>query len=1206
MAWVPVGPDFVLAPKNSNYLRVSRRNFFGKQCEVDSIALDPSDPRTLYVVNRPNSGGTSASRTRDDGRSWAPIVDDLQRVDPRIDPSAIAVNPAHAETVYMATWATMGCLVSTNRGEPGSWSAPSTVPGSVYRLVVDPRTASDPARTRIFAATTTGLFISDDGGASWPSTPVVAGDVYSFTAWMPPTGASRYYAGVSFSGLWYATDPLHWTNLSVGIRPTDPLLPAHNPDDERGNFERVSVDFSRRNPDRVYVWLTQPDTFVALYTTTAATRQWTQVAVRSHGSGPESEIHPGGPAPSAGYYGMAFAVAADSPGLGDGSRDVLFIGSETFWRSIDGGRTWQDDRGFMSDFHAIVSEPVGDRVPTIYIGCDGGIAKSSRIANPHLAIPPHGQHAPGEYNETRVVEDTAIWQTLDQGLHAIAPYGYGCDPAIGALHYVACQDTGFAAGTGGSLVWRDLGGSRVGGDGFQIAVAPGSDGVKLWLHYNTTFDLVTDQGRLQPPAALITLGRGGPGILNTSTNLAVDSTGQCVAGVMWSPSGGSAQGTLVRIDQTAIATQISAAFPVSDRQITTVAVHPTDPSTVYFATSDNRLWRTAPGPGSTEITLPSGLPAIVSIAIDLAGTTLALVDQRTVDATNSPVLHVVGSSAALEAGRFPARTVFDLPYRFGPFVAHPSRAGVFFAGHGARVYQLTFQQNEWVFDDVSDGLPGQWIYDLRAISIGGSGTPPPEVLRVAIPTRGVWERQLPGGPAPSTEALYLRDNVLDSWWANPSPVDVPSPFDPSNSGERLFHYLCSDIKVDARRPGIFVDDFFQTDPEANPRLDTVDPERPMTHAVFGALADNSRHLPGDDAAWGHIQVHNHRAEPTGEVRVWALFTNAAGGVPSLEKREDMSTPYNFWSQFRPDGSIVPDLPRGSPWRAIGPPVTLRGLSAASPQVASWPWTVPLLRSGDRGHYCIVAFVHSRLSPLRASHADVDRLVPRTKQIGQKNLHIGAPLSPLPFPLSDYDLFGPWGDGRVYESIEFHNPDASERIATLVFDQRSLPRELRLAFAVSRLDTVRPLAASMAGIARTVRVPVLPVGAGVLLRLLGRLPWLWQLLGLRERTVYEAQRSALVEVREVRLPPHGSCSARFAVQNTGELPNGSRYRFHVQQKVKDKVVGGSVYVLEIDGEAPVQALGTIELEELEVEDRLSQVLIYQREAVAERIRESRRS
>src|SRR5207253_5625543 len=125
-----------------------------------------------------------------------------------------------------------------------------------------------------------------------------------------------------------------WTNLSTGGANR---LPLHgDPTDPLGNFEIVFVDYSRLAPSRVYVWLTRPNTSVALFTTSDVTGDWQQV--------PSTTI----PGPAYGYYAKAFAVAANAPGSGDGSSDILFIGSETFWRSTDGGRSWHDDRGFMS------------------------------------------------------------------------------------------------------------------------------------------------------------------------------------------------------------------------------------------------------------------------------------------------------------------------------------------------------------------------------------------------------------------------------------------------------------------------------------------------------------------------------------------------------------------------------------------------------------------------------------------------------------------------------------------------------------------------------------------------------------------------------------------------------------------------------------------------------------------------------------------
>lgn len=121
MSWYPIGPDFVFAPRNANFKRLSRRNEWGRQGLVSHIAVDPTDASTIYVVERPSSGGTSAFRTQDDGESWLPIADALQQVDPGVDPSCIAINPAYPNLIYMAIYSNPSVYVSSSRGDPGSW-----------------------------------------------------------------------------------------------------------------------------------------------------------------------------------------------------------------------------------------------------------------------------------------------------------------------------------------------------------------------------------------------------------------------------------------------------------------------------------------------------------------------------------------------------------------------------------------------------------------------------------------------------------------------------------------------------------------------------------------------------------------------------------------------------------------------------------------------------------------------------------------------------------------------------------------------------------------------------------------------------------------------------------------------------------------------------------------------------------------------------
>jgi hypothetical protein len=65
-------------------------------------------------------------------------------------------------------------------------------------------------------------------------------------------------------------------------------------------------------------------------------------------------------------------------------------------------------------------------------------------------------------------------------------------------------------------------------------------------------------------------------------------------------------------------------------------------------------------------------------------------------------------------------------------------------------------------------------------------------------------------------------------------------------------------------------------------------------------------------------------------------------------------------------------------------------------------------------------------------------------------------------------------------------------------------------------------------------------------------------------IYRAKPASLVAVRGVVLPPHGAGAALIVIENHGELPKGSEYRFQVQQVVGGRVIGGSTYVIRIAG------------------------------------------
>jgi hypothetical protein len=1238
MSWLPIGPDFVFAPRRSDFKRLSVRNELGRQGLVSGITVDPSDPGTVYAIVRPSSGGTSAFRSRSAGAGWDPIADVLQQGDPAIDPSCVVVNPAHPATVYLATGSDSGLYVSADRGD--TWGQKNPVGGYVRTLLADPSTAATPGSTVLLAGTSAGVYHSADGGSTW--TQVLAGDVWSLAADFTP-GAQHFFAGAYAAGVFYATGPAGpWTNLDtagIGLPPhAAPTASA-----PQGNFNAILLDRCPAN-SRVYALFATENSdgsmvFADLYTSASPLTSWTSVPVASP------------PEPAYGFYDFSFSVAPNSPG--DGLADIMFFGSVGLFRSTDGGRTWAGDgSGFHADQHAYAFSPAippAGTVPVMYLGCDGGIAMSDKFADPGFAF----AATPSDVDEGLDYVDSGVPQNLNHAMQSSAVYQYAGSAAVPAASYIGCQDTGVNAGTG-ALGWRGIADADAG----AIAAGPGPDGVSVWgvlgaFNGWPGFRAFrwADDGSLTPPAAAITLNPGGS-LLATTSNYVVGLDGNCLAGAVTrdplttlpaaitaagvqtvtpaSASGISAglqlvvnsgaadaetitvtaataatftasfakthaagaaltveRSAVARLDHANSATRISQVFGTSAVVVSVAAASPVDPNAAWCATNDQRVWftnaLTGAGSGTTWTEAAAGRPSslsISSLAVDTAGDAWVLLGQSITTGggeftVTSPLFKVTGGTwvqqdcAALPTG-----------FGYGKLVADPATAGILYASSGARVYQLTLSGSVWTWTDISDGLPGQWIYDLWSGQVGG-GAAARRLLRAAIPTRAAWELDLATlSAAPPAAALYVRKNSLDLGWVLTAADGAANPYRP---GEQVWHYQCADIKVDSRQSGgPSGADFFQTDPEGA--------TLPISHVLFDQLRDNSQALPAGDSALVHAQVHNHSANPANQVHVWAIECNASAGVPALSASPSQGNGFDFWGQFSPSGQIIPALPADSPWRPIGPPQIVSGADAAHPQVASWNWTVPNLGSGDPGHHCVALFLHSAVSPVGEHSYNLDDIAARNPQVGQKNLHIGPPLPPSPHPRG-----GPGPSGQPFrpyrQYVEFHNPTASPRAVDLVFDLRRLPAGIRTVLGFSELATSQPLASALSGIAHVLP----PAGlTGEIERGLHEIAeaidraedfvenHLRRVFGLAPEhdaddddvkfpipltpVRYEAKRSSTVEVRGVQLGPYGTVSAYLELTTAGQLDAGGAYRFEIQQVAGGQVAGGCTYVVPIGGTA----------------------------------------
>ena len=648
-----------------------------------------------------------------------------------------------------------------------------------------------------------------------------------------------------------------------------------------------------------------------------------------------------------------------------------------------------------------------------------------------------------------------------------------------------------------------------------------------------------------------------------------------------------------RMDQSGICHQISQDFGLENSihypKVKIIISHLMDGDLIVCVKSDNTVWRTDTGTTADETTVWNEIltdkPAIGHInAVAITPDShiyvlmyMAVNGQDDTGATISTPLFEIST------GSWIAQRCNDSPvtvYRksFGKLVAHPLNSHILFASHHASVYSLIHDSatGDWNFIDISDGLPATVIYDLWVGFHSLSKIEENVILRAATPTRGVWEKIFNQFGEDDSIKLYVRDHFLDQGLLSRSEDGLTNPYAPP---ARLYHYKCADIKLDSREPGQEgVADFFQTDPE-----DSL----PISHVSFDKLIDNSRNLPGSNQTLVHIQVRNRSTQVANNVYIWAIYCNASGGVPSLSRSESSDHSFDFWSQFRVTGEIIPALPLDSPWTSVGAPVVLNNIDGFRPQVASWLWTTPTLMTGDPGHYCMVVFIHSAVSPINEESYNVDYMTPRNRQIGQKNLHVGEPLP------ADGSAGGGGGSPApaMNEYIEFHNPNMSVRNTSLKFEFSNIPPELDISLQFTTLDTALPLAESMTGIRlsrpATVDEKIENKEPNIIMRILcwivnficTIINFILQLFGLHidcycrgnrrlpefEDAVHEVQSGEDVQVNDIRTVGNGFDAAYIRIKNKGLLPPGMRYSFDVLQLKDGVVVGGSEYIVRTAGD-----------------------------------------
>lgn len=320
---------------------------------VNAIAFSPG---TLWI-------GTAAGglwKSVDDGVMWRNVPVEV----PLLGISDIAIDPTNQAVIYLATGdgdggdsPSFGVFKSTNGGQSFQLTGFPVSPGFIFlhRIVVSPANPD-----LLLVASNSGLFRSQDGGATWAR--VQGGSFRDLE--LHPEDPQRVYASTaneihsSFDG--GATWRLAFTAPASG---------------------RIALAVTPINPDLVYAVLARDDPdgepFGGFFRSANAGVTWSLQSdkpnILGYVRGQLLDQNDG-----QGLYDLALAASPTDPG-------EVWVGGINLWKSEDGGKTWTKKthwrqlalaRDYIhADQHALAFAPgSGTR---LYACNDGGVFRST-------------------------------------------------------------------------------------------------------------------------------------------------------------------------------------------------------------------------------------------------------------------------------------------------------------------------------------------------------------------------------------------------------------------------------------------------------------------------------------------------------------------------------------------------------------------------------------------------------------------------------------------------------------------------------------------------------------------------------------------------------------------------------------------------------------------------------------------------------------
>ena len=412
--WTELGPDTWVNDKNAS---ASIGGWNPGNGRINEIAFPFSGTSVFYVGAA--TGGLW--KTTNNANSWFPLTDGL----PNIGISGIAISHTNPDHIYIQTGDgdsgvlySIGVLKSEDGG--GSWFKTALEFGPsqrnrAFELKMNPNNSQE-----IIAATSSGLYKTDDGGVTWPK----KSTAYYYDIEYNPSNTDIVYASTGDSIMKSIDGGDNWNKVLDLSAITYKKC-------------RIEIAVTIANSDKVYAILGDSAAYRGIWVSSNRGVNWT----RHYNNNDPNIIGNsllGDDVKSQSNYDLAIAVSPNDD-------DQIYVGGINIWRSDDGGDNWTrvtywvDQDPYTEYVHGDIHELIF-RGSELFTGTDGGIFSSTTTGS--------------------------TWNDLSSGLRIMQPHKIGISNTNTSLVLLGTQDNGTNKYTGTYTVEHVRG-----ADGFECIIS---------------------------------------------------------------------------------------------------------------------------------------------------------------------------------------------------------------------------------------------------------------------------------------------------------------------------------------------------------------------------------------------------------------------------------------------------------------------------------------------------------------------------------------------------------------------------------------------------------------------------------------------------------------------------------------------------------------------------------------------------------------